>query len=369
MPIDLNASSVTEWNPEWSMFCRDHSSWFVRLDDRQPLLAIPDAALKVLESPRMVRGKATFIFDAQTIESEKCFTNLCHRTHAIGVDRNRPVQHPYIALKNNGADALASMLKSLPDGWTEAARRAATAATSRADSTIRDLKRYVGALISDPSYLEELAAIQQAWTALPEDIRPRIALARSGRFFADDQPVSLRATESQMVSPSEVEFTRALNAFLDRWGLMGLATWDLPLPQGPLLPAMNALQIMQTPGAAVHIALTAWQNPGRELVEELREHLAIQAESHDLPNSSKRIQLCGKHASFLEIHYLRLALRSRFTEKPPLGFSGAFKDVVARVLGIQEDHANTLIKNLSASRRDGVWSERSQKTGRDSKAD
>ena len=193
-------------------------------------------------------------------------------------------------------------------------------------------------------------------------------MARSGKLFADDLPDSLRATEDQMDSQSEVEFARALNAFLDRWGLTGLATWDLPIPQGPLLPALNSLQIMQTPGAVVQIALTAWQIPGRELVEELREHLAVHAESHDLPNSSKRIQLCGKHASFLEIHYLRLALRSRFAEKPPLGFSDAFKDVVARVLGIQDDHARKLINSLNASRQ-GTRRRRSRRSGRDSKAD
>ena len=49
------------------------------------------------------------------------------------------------------------------------------------------------------------------------------------------------APEESSPAPDEVRsFASDLTSLFDRWGLIGMATWDLPLPQGPLLPSLLA---------------------------------------------------------------------------------------------------------------------------------
>ena len=60
-----------------------------------------------------------------------------------------------------------------------------------------------------------------------------------------------------MVKASEAtaNFQQDINGFLDHWGLIGMATWDLPEPQGPLIPALLPANAPAMPSHGLHIFL------------------------------------------------------------------------------------------------------------------
>jgi hypothetical protein len=77
--------------------------------------------------------------------------------------------------------------------------------------------------------LEEAKHLAAEWEALPERDRPTFPL---GRAIALPQVPA----ESVPATSEGADFAKQFSAFLDRWGLQGMATWDLPKPQGPLIP-------------------------------------------------------------------------------------------------------------------------------------
>lgn len=108
-------------------------------------------------------------------------------------------------------------------------------------------RAYVGWLVENPQYQEELLALRQwveprypslrCFPALPwlNDPSPWI-----GTFFtcASSEPAATDpAAPTPACTPENDEGMQRYQQFCVRWCLSGLITWDLPEPQGPLLPA------------------------------------------------------------------------------------------------------------------------------------
>jgi hypothetical protein len=104
---------------------------------------------------------------------------------------------------------------------------------------------------------------------------------------ADQEPVPVAnsATKEYAKLPEETAtFLEAATAFMRRWQLAGLSTWDLPLPQGPLeaLP-LEAARHFCGPQQSESVFPGYYDIPStRDLRRERRQVQAQQAEAADL---------------------------------------------------------------------------------------
>ena len=99
----------------------------------------------------------------------------------------------------------------------------------KTDSVSGRLKGYVGWLVTDPDFIQERDQLAAQWHALPEQSRP-YPIVRS--LAVPEYP-----TGSRQAAESVAAFQDSLNAFLDRWGLMSMLTWDLPAAAGTTDPS------------------------------------------------------------------------------------------------------------------------------------
>jgi hypothetical protein len=147
------------------------------------------------------------------------------------------------------------MLKSL--GWEEfgltheKTNRLLAEGESRALPFHEQLVAYAGWLVTNPTFMDEVAALKQ-------------------------QEEASFATGLNLVTS---ENSRAINAFLGRWQLAGMSTWDLPEPQGPNLASIKWPESAQHAGETVNLELPLTTRlparfPIRELVAEIREQAA-----------------------------------------------------------------------------------------------
>jgi hypothetical protein len=177
--------------------------------------SIPLPAIEYMARP--IRASGPPLFDATTVEAERALTQACEENHVVGVWADGPISFPYLSAGR--AD-----LGAAPFNWSSTQINTVRALLAAGDETRRRLRGVIGWLLTEPTFLTQLAEIRRLYEAVPPNARPRFPLARLLVTPDADGGEPFRA------------FADALVRLLDRWGLMNLTTWDLPNPQGPLLP-------------------------------------------------------------------------------------------------------------------------------------
>ena len=126
-----------------------------------------------------------------------------------------------------------------------------------------------------------------------------------------------------------------------------MATWDLPVPDGPRWPDPLAGAGSDRPGRAV--LDTPWHFPLREedglgpFVRREHDRLAREREVEDLMRSPET------YGRLLEVDHWERVLRARdLDRRRPRGFVTAIENVLADLLGLQRETVQRLRKLLSA---------------------
>jgi hypothetical protein len=210
------------------------------------------------------------------------------------------------------------------------------------------LKGYIGWLLTEPAFLDDCRALASRRDALPPADRPGFPLRRG--LFHPSLPVDFRATASE----AGAAFATAFFEFCDRWGLAGMASWDLPEPQGPLFPNPLPPGAPALPRQAVHLVIPVHYplTGDDDLLTRILQEQQCLADLAGLPRSAAGLPHHKAYATILEVVHWERVITGRLGPRPrPRGFVGLLRHAIAATLGIQVDQVEKWRKAISACRR------------------
>ena len=276
-------------------------------------------------------------------EFELALADLCKQSSAVGIWNGNPVQFPYLQPPLPPPSRAAMM----DCGWSAQQAACVEGLVTHADETRQRLKGYVGWLVTDPDFLAARDQLAKEWGALPLSNRLSFPLQRS---------VSLpeRPPGSRPATSTAVQFQEQLDAFLDHWGLTQMVTWDLPDPQGPLIPADVPANSPSMPKHGLHIVLPIhYPLLGSDgLLLEIQRQQVYLAQGSGLPTAVAGLPHHDVYGQLLEVEHIERTIRSRY-DMPgrSRGLVGAVLTAIAGKLGCGVENAVRLRKGISACKR------------------
>jgi len=331
-------SPTRSWLGDWDAFRSNYPDWLPARDTNNPLYCLPAAAVASLARPR---GSSPGLLAPRDVQAERAFTALCNAHHAVGCSRDQVI--------------LSSILTPppLPDanlmkkaGWSSADQLRAREALRAAEDASLRLKGYAGWLLTEPPFLTEVRQLTECWQQLPGEQRPLFPLGRMSLPAASLLPTA--------TSPEAAAFMDSLRAFLDRWALTQLSTWDLPQPQGPLLPNPLPPGSPALPAHGVHLVLPLHYplQGDDELLRKIVEFQRQFAREQGLDESLAGLSHYRLYANLFDVLHLERTIRSRCAAvRPPRGLVSRIEGAIADALGVSHDQIRKLRKAISACQR------------------
>jgi hypothetical protein len=318
---------------EWTVFLGGFPKWLPAPALAEPVYCLPKPAVAPLGNLAGFQAPA-----------ERAFTTLCEAHGAIGCWQAAPIRYPLLGhpppFPDEGLTNAA--------GWTKAQRLQAKQASRKASDASLRLQGYVGWLLTEPTFLAAAAALASRWRALPAHERPSFPLRRL--FRHPD------ATSIPIPSATAEQFAQDTRGFLDRWGLTEMITWDLPCPQGPLLPSLLPPGAPALPQLAIHIVLPLHyplQN-NDDLLRQILESQRHFARIEGLDESLAGLPHYKVYGAMLHVAHVEQTARSRLPRGTlPRGFVGRLEQALVAVLGGRIDQVRKLRKAIAKCRRGG----------------
>ena len=223
---------IHNWNAEWESFQSDWREWSSRLDAKLSTYCLPDPIIKHLRAS--TPSRPTFL-SAEDADAELAFTSFCHEFNpqCVGVWLNHPINFPVL---NNAVETpMSNIPNDLAAHWAASTgkseqliRKQVRDAEKNLNRTNQQLLGYCGWLMSDDDFRHDLSQLRNLWK--PSDNQGSgIGLLKPPTIGPDR-----RRSGARKLSGRKAQFWEALDNLCRKWSLCGFATWDLPLPQGPL---------------------------------------------------------------------------------------------------------------------------------------
>jgi hypothetical protein len=217
------------------------------------------------------------------------------------------------------------------------------------DQPRRRLLGISGWLMTEPAFLEQVRDLKNRWQELPSESRPAFPLGRPMVYGVPP--------EDGIVAEMELNrFVVDLVEFLDRWGLQQMATWDIPVPQGPLLPNQLPIGSPATPKHGVHVYLPI-HYPIQEkdyLVQQILDFQRQAARRLQIDESFAGIAHSEIYGKLFEIIHLETAIRSRIGSDESLyGRMQAVEEAIAKSVHIGIDTLQSYRKAIARCRAGG----------------
>jgi hypothetical protein len=302
----IQQDAVENWPPERWPFTLPLAD--LRSLTRAAVYAIPVALLERID------GDLPNWLSPAELAQERRFAELCAGRNSVGVFLGDFVGHDLLLCDPMPSSA---ELFRLLDGEKRFDNRAqlensVRSANERLQPLNERLEAYLGWLITDPQFRQELTALRRKWEA---------DLVRIGRIpqIPVEQELE-RWRQTSELDQRDQQLVSKFSAFYERWQLRGLATWDLPIPQGANLglptncshlfvdanrPAIALAATLRLPVGDAHADLLETSAPAH-----LSEWRLIQNQQH--PNHMRYSRL----ANAFKLYVLdTLTLRSAYPEK------------------------------------------------------
>jgi hypothetical protein len=282
---------------------------------------LPQKAIEFLSAGTSRRKLFVGAADA---EAERAFLALCDGLDAIGVWRSAPIFYPCLKPMKEWPDI--DLMKSI--GWTSQQIASVWSLSAKTSDIWRRLKGYAGWLVVDPKFRRERDELKSAWHALCPNEQPGFPLARSCGL-----PTA--CPEGREVGVKAAEFQTNLDKFLTHWCLTKMVTWDLPEPQGPLIPALIKPDTPAMPHHGLHIVLpTHYPLTGDDLLlQEIREQQLHIAREAGLDRTIAGLPHFDAYGKFFEAYHLETTIRSRY-EQPGAASCSRWKPPSRRPSGL-----------------------------------
>jgi hypothetical protein len=283
------------------------------------------------------------ILDLAAKEAEQALTHLCRTACAVGFWNGQPVPYPYLTPPAElPVGAAISQL-----GWTPAQIAAAGQLESMATSIRRRLKGYAGWLLTEPAYGDDVRDLAAEWEQLPAGERPTFPLSRA-------LPLQIAPAQAEPASPALTAFADKLRTFLDRWLLQGLATWDLPLPHGPLLPNDLPPGSPALPACGLHIFLPLhYRLQGDDgLHRQILQQQQQLVRKLGLDPSLAGLRHYRAYGQMLDVIHWEQALVRRYgRSRRPQNFMTQVEAALEKALRVRNERIKKLRKAIACCRR------------------
>ena len=295
----------------------------------EPVYSLPVEVIDVLKGPR--RDRRQHWLNKDQVAAERDYTRHCESMHCVGFQEQGPID--YHLLTRKLIDTSDPYLKSM--GWTASQLRSIQRYENEASSVTDRLRGVVGWLLTEPAFVKEVNGVRDMYRRIPRDSRPRFPLARI--LCA---PGSFSDTESR--------FGNALVAFLDRWGVMSLAAWELPAPQGPLLPDHMPPGIAARPVHGIHIYVPMHyplkgDDDLQARIEKFQEQTALEL---GIDSSLAGLGHFETYERMFRILHIERAIRRRFPESPR-GLVESIENAAAAECNLSRDRVQRLRKYIA----------------------
>ncbi len=327
--------------PTWEEFARKYSQWLEALPHpNEPIDALPKGIIQRL------RGSG--IMDLPESKAELAFEQLCRSSNAVGFSQGSPIVYRFLSLMNKPNPG-EQKNRIAP----QAARRGGASRLPQSgfhDSAVR-LKGYAGWLLTDPAFIKDWTSIKERWGFLPEAERPRFPLRRESSLPDPDGELGIQSG----LRPSAIaDFSAAFVSFCDRWGLVGMASWDLPDPRGLELPHPLPTDSTAPPpnGVFLYVPLHFPLTGNDDILHRLQQHQRDLAAKAGIDPSAVGLRNYKAFAQVFEIVHWERVIRGRHER---LGRKKTLvvpmEKAIAKHLGIRTNQVRKLRKAISACRR------------------
>jgi hypothetical protein len=338
-PTPVLLPPVRDTAGEFAELRRRYPVWAERFSGDEPVYAIPLPAVERLARSAQANDRPPF--DAVMADAERAFTTLCEANHVVGFRGEVPISFPLLATERAELHPIVAAF-----GWPPEQLDAVRGLLNRGDEMHRRLRGVIGWLLTEPAFREQVAEVRHLFEAIPPAARPLFPLARLLSVPGTGSASRFRA------------FGDALGQLLDRWGLATLAAWDLPNPQGPLLPNYLSDSAPARPAhgvwvyVPVHYPLRGDDELQRQVVEFQRQ----QASELNIDPSFAGNTHHEVYDRMFRVIHLERAIRSRF-DHPPRGLVARIEDAAATALHLSPERVQRLRKMIAqcqAGRRAAV---------------
>jgi hypothetical protein len=200
------------------------------------------------------------------------------------------------------------------------------------------LKGYVGWLLTEPAFIQETAELDASSQAFSAEELPLFPL---GRYEMKAEPSPHLAINGKVAD------------FLDRWGLTQLATWDLPEPQGPLLPNPLPPGAPALPKHGIHVVLPLHYpiHGDDDLLRQIAAFQRMGARTLGLDESLAGLPHHEVYATMFDVVHLERSIRARLPDgKVPHGFVLHMTMAMAAEFQLRLDTVQKYRKAISACR-------------------
>lgn len=282
-------SGLIDWATLWQTFLAAHGPWWDRHQATGPAYALPEPVVRRLGEAQSYKDTQHrtrhALLSEDDVATEMAFGEACAKfgTSTVGVYNGRPIQ---FSLLGSPPPPMSTSVLMEQLGWDRILLRAAGVsdlqrAHEQTDQARHRLLGFAGYLTFDKQYQLEKRPLQERWAAL--DVQPLFPF----RANIHDQPPSFALgarRQGTRLPETTSTFLDDLGAFLRKWQLIELTTWDLPWPQGPLgsIPVDLARRLLG-PTQNVSTLPAYYEVPSSvDVREETRMQQQMAAEHHGL---------------------------------------------------------------------------------------
>jgi hypothetical protein len=265
----------------------------------EPVYALPVRAIDRLAGPNGRSGRRWL--NATQSKAERAFARHCESLNCVGFQSHGSIVYHFLTRKS--IDITNPFVAAI--GLTELQLQTFGALDKQASKANLRLRGVTGWLLTEPAFLKEVNDVRDHYLRIPEDNRPRFPLGRILSF-----PRSMPHTETR--------FRTALVNLLDRWGLMSLATWGLPSPQGPMFPDYLPPGAPARPAHGIHIYIpTHYPLKGDDEIQTKIEEFQRQAVAGlAIDASLAGLAHFETYERMFQVLHLERSIRRRFLYSP-----------------------------------------------------
>jgi len=354
-------SDFRSWSTLWEVFLDQHEQWWEKRigENLEPAYILPEFVLKELSTATAKQGNCRAVkrlLSEADEKAERSFRETCEKflPSVVGVWRGQPVTYSLLfpVEKNLGVDEYQLQLLMDIDAYHGKTKRQILDSLNENQVALVKLRHqlmgYVGFLNVNEQFCAERKCLRELWDALPPDSPlPRT----SASLLAPPVPIAGPPLYEQHSKPLH-EFYEALRVCIQKWNLTGFATWDLPLPQGPLtrLPAGLITQL-RGPEATVDFVPGYYDVPSRvDLREELRDRQRHEGKAAGLKSElpltdisarerNGRYEMSAYETKF-RLWFVEISVESRY--ESIRGAKARLDKAFADELGISEERVKKL---------------------------
>ncbi|MEI7687960.1 MAG: hypothetical protein WCL32_23380 [Planctomycetota bacterium] len=335
--ITLKHADFREMNLK--SFLKQFPHWKDRLTSDSPTYSIPAPAIQPLSTARR-RRKA--LFSESESSAELAFTKFCEESNLLGFWNGAPICLPVASAKEPTVRRECLELM----GLTTRQIGEVNAGLDDLRPMRQRIKGVMGWLLTDPGFLDETQGLKQRWKILP--IGERVLPLQRPR------PVGAQPPTAKAADPALATFTRDLNAFLDKWGLTQMVTWELPEPQGPLVPNPLPPSAPATPAHGIHVFIPVHYHfqQNDDLIRKIEGFQQQLASELQIPSSFAGLAHPEAYARIFDVLHIERSIISRLPNgMTPRGDMGTVEEAICRVLETTLSVVRQARKAISLLRR------------------